>query len=197
MAQIEMVIDSIRVSLMNYQRVVILKEKEGERYLPCWIGPAEADSIAVKMQGVRMPRPLTHDFVCSVIDRLGATVESAVVSELKKDTFYAKLLLNKDGKEIETHINQHLSIESAETGLTSAVKEAIKLSIAEAKRLGAGEVQTEHILLGLIRQKEGIANNLLKNRGIDVESVYIELIRSYNQPTYKEQEPPEWKIKQS
>jgi bifunctional DNase/RNase len=56
MANIEMVIDSIRVSQMNYQRVVILREKEGERYLPCWIGPAEADAIAVKMYGVSVPR---------------------------------------------------------------------------------------------------------------------------------------------
>ena len=58
---IEMVVDSIRVSLMNYQRVVILKEKEAERYLPIWIGPAEADAIAVTLQGVTVPRPLTPD----------------------------------------------------------------------------------------------------------------------------------------
>jgi len=61
MSNIEMVIDSIRVSLMNYQRVVILKEKAGERYLPIWIGASEADAIAVKIQGVNVPRPLTHD----------------------------------------------------------------------------------------------------------------------------------------
>nr|NIN35043.1 bifunctional nuclease family protein [Gammaproteobacteria bacterium] len=53
---IEMSIDSIRVSLMNYQRVVILKEKLAKRYLPIWIGPAEADAIAVKLQGVMVPR---------------------------------------------------------------------------------------------------------------------------------------------
>ena len=50
----EMVIDSIRVSLMNYQRVVILKEKSSDRYLPIWIGPGEADAIAVKLQGVHI-----------------------------------------------------------------------------------------------------------------------------------------------
>ena len=70
---IEMVIDSIRVSLMNYQRVVILKEKAAERYLPIWIGPAEADAIAVKLQGATVPRPLSHDLLHSVIDALGAT----------------------------------------------------------------------------------------------------------------------------
>ena len=93
---IEMTIDSIRVSLMNYQRVVILKEKMAERYLPIWIGPAEADAIAVKLQGVDVPRPLTHDLLHSVIDALGANINSIIVSELKGDTFFAKILLNVD-----------------------------------------------------------------------------------------------------
>ena len=98
---IEMNIDSIRVSLMNYQRVVILKEKVSERYLPIWIGPAEADAIRVKLEGASLPRPLTHDLLCSVIDALGATVDSIVVSDLKNDTFYAKIVLNVDGGQME------------------------------------------------------------------------------------------------
>ena len=93
---IEMTIDSIRVSLMNYQRVVILKEKLAERYLPIWIGPAEADAIAVKLQGVTVPRPLTHDLLRSIIDTLGATINSIIVSDLKNDTFYAKIILDVD-----------------------------------------------------------------------------------------------------
>ena len=98
---IEMTIDSIRVSLMNYQRVVILKEKMAERYLPIWIGPAEADAIAVKLQGREVPRPLTHDLLHSVIDALGATVNSIIVSDLKNDTFFAKIILNVDGGQLE------------------------------------------------------------------------------------------------
>ena len=98
---IEMTIDSIRVSMMNYQRVVILKEKVADRYLPIWIGPAEADAIAVKLQGVTVPRPLTHDLLHSVIDALGATINSIIVSDLKNDTFYAKLILNVDREQLE------------------------------------------------------------------------------------------------
>jgi len=98
---IEMTIDSIRVSLMNYQRVVILKEKTTDRYLPIWIGPSEADAIAVKLQGVNVPRPLTHDLLSSVIDTLGASINSIVVTDLKNDTFYAKLVLNIDGEQME------------------------------------------------------------------------------------------------
>jgi len=98
---LEMTIDSIRVSLMNYQRVVILKEKGSERYLPIWIGAAEADAIAVKLQDVAVPRPLTHDLLQSVIDVLGASVNSIIVSDLKNDTFYARIMLDVDGDELE------------------------------------------------------------------------------------------------
>ena len=97
----EMSIDSIRVSLMNYQRVVILKEKESDRYLPIWVGPAEADAIAVKLQDVSVPRPLTHDLLNSVIGTMGGTVSHIVVSDLQNDTFYAKIILNVDGKTVE------------------------------------------------------------------------------------------------
>jgi len=98
---IEMVIDSIRVSLMNYQRVVILKEMAADRYLPIWIGPAEADAIAVKLQNAHVPRPLTHDLLYTTIDTLGASINSIVVNDLKNDTFYAKIILNVSGEQVE------------------------------------------------------------------------------------------------
>jgi len=98
---IEMTVDSIRVSLMNYQRVVILKEKMTDRYLPIWIGAAEADAIAVKLQGVSVPRPMTHDLLNTIVDALGASVNSIIVSDLQNDTFYAKVVLNVDGGQME------------------------------------------------------------------------------------------------
>lgn len=98
---IEVVIDSIRVSLMNYQRVVILKEKAADRYLPIWIGHAEADAIAIKLQGVTVSRPLTHDLLRSVIDTLGASINFIVVNDLKNDNFFAKIALRVDGHQIE------------------------------------------------------------------------------------------------
>ena len=98
---IEMTIDSIRVSLMNYQRVVLLKEKDAERYLPIWIGTPEADAIAVKLQGVSIARPLTHDLMSSLIEVLGAKIDSVVINDLKNDTFYAKIVLNVNGGQME------------------------------------------------------------------------------------------------
>ena len=64
---LEMTIDSIRVSMMNYQHVVILKEKGSDRYLPIWIGPAEADAISVKLQNLDIARPLTHDLLKNTV----------------------------------------------------------------------------------------------------------------------------------
>ena len=97
----EMSIDSIRVSLQNYQRVVILKDKDSDRYLPIWIGANEADAIAVKLQEVSVPRPLTHDLLESVIQSLGAQVNHILVSELSDDTFYAKIVLQHNGSQTE------------------------------------------------------------------------------------------------
>ena len=96
-----MVIESIRVSLMNYQRVVILKEKESDRYLPIWIGPAEADAIAVRLQDVAVSRPLTHDLLRSVIDAFGGNVQYIVVNDLTNDTFYARIIMDVDGRTLE------------------------------------------------------------------------------------------------
>ncbi|MDO8611840.1 MAG: bifunctional nuclease family protein [Dehalococcoidia bacterium] len=98
---VELTIESIRVSLMNYQRVVILKEKESDRYLPIWIGPAEADAIAVRLQEVAVARPLTHDLLRTIIDSLGATVAYILVSDLANDTFVARIALDVDGKSLE------------------------------------------------------------------------------------------------
>lgn len=96
-----MTIESIRVSLMNYQRVVILREKSSDRYLPIWIGPAEADAIAVQLQEVAVARPLTHDLLRSIIDDLGAVVNHVLVNDLSNDTFYARIVLDVNGESRE------------------------------------------------------------------------------------------------
>ena len=98
---IEMTVEGIRVSLMNYQRVVILKEKEADRYLPIWIGPAEADAITVRLQEVAVARPLTHDLLRDVMEKLGAQVEYVVVNDLADDTFYARILVAVNGERME------------------------------------------------------------------------------------------------
>ena len=98
---IELTIESIRVSLRNYQRVVILREKDADRYLPIWIGAAEADAIAVRLQEVTVARPLTHDLLTSMIESLGGAVRAVVVNDLSNDTFFARIHVEHDGKLIE------------------------------------------------------------------------------------------------
>ena len=97
----ELVIDSIRVSLLNHQRVVILKQKDDERYLPIWIGPPEADAIAVRLQEVSVPRPLTHDLLHNSIKDLGGVIDHIVISSMENDTYYATIVVRQGDKTVE------------------------------------------------------------------------------------------------
>ena len=90
---IEVFVESIRVNITNYKRVVMLKEKTNSRFLPIWIGHFEADAIAIPMQNVPVSRPLTHDLLSSVVSALGATVTQVVINRLADETFYAKLII--------------------------------------------------------------------------------------------------------
>ncbi len=76
--------------------VVILREKSGDRMLPIWIGPAEASAIAMELQGIKAPRPMTHDLLKSVITGLGATVRRICISGLKEKTYFAELWLARE-----------------------------------------------------------------------------------------------------
>lgn len=122
----EMAIDSIRVSLMNYQRVVILKHTDTDRYLPIWIGPAEADAIAVKLQDISLPRPLTHDLLISIIDSLGGEVRHIEISDLQNDTFLAKVIISVNGKnmEVDSRPSDALAL-AVRTGVSIYVEDSV------------------------------------------------------------------------
>ena len=98
---IEVKIDSIRVSLMSQHRVVVLKEIDSDRFLPIWIGPFEADAITVQLQQIQVARPLTHDLLKNIIDEMGAKISHVMVSELKNDTFYARIIMDLNGQSLE------------------------------------------------------------------------------------------------
>jgi len=90
----ELDIAKIGVSPLTAQRVIILKDRETERYLPIWIGPAEADAIATRLQGENLARPLSHDLLLSVIGSLKASVDSVIINDIKNDIFYGEIVLN-------------------------------------------------------------------------------------------------------
>ena len=98
---VEVEIDSIRVSLMSQQRIVILKELGSERFLPIWIGPYEAEEITLSLQDVEVQRPLTHDLLRNVLEQLGAEVLRVNITELRDEVFYAHIIIQVDGSEME------------------------------------------------------------------------------------------------
>ncbi len=171
---VEMTIDSIRVSLMNYQRVVILKEKGANRYLPIWIGPAEADAIAVKLQNIELARPLTHDLLQSVITTLGASVEYVVVNGLKEDTFYARLALSIDGERID---------------IDSRPSDALALAV----RVGAPIYAEESVLekAGIILEEEatkGVSQGKIDEQELKKLSAFKDFIETLDLEDFKKRQ---------
>src|SRR5688572_17877270 len=100
-SMIETVVESIRVSLVTQHRVVILKELHGERHLPIWIGAYEAEAIAMELQGVAAARPLPYDLLRSAIADLGGQVERILVTDLSQDVFYARIVVQQNGRSVE------------------------------------------------------------------------------------------------
>lgn len=103
---VEVQVDSIRVSLLSSRRVIVLHEMGTRRYLPIWIGAAEADAITIKLQDMPISRPLTHDLLKSVIEALDATVSHIFINDLVDNlegggTFVARIVLSTDDGEIE------------------------------------------------------------------------------------------------
>jgi bifunctional DNase/RNase len=97
--QSEMVIKGLMVDPVTNMPIVILRDKEGERVLPIWVGIFEANAIALQIENIATPRPMTHDLLRNVIRDLNGAVEKVVVSDLKETTFYALIYL-RVGREL-------------------------------------------------------------------------------------------------
>jgi uncharacterized protein len=98
---IEVVVDSVRVSLTSQHRLVILKDINSDRYVPIWIGPYEAEAITIELQKVPPPRPMTHDLIKSVIRELGGHVVHVFINDLRSEVFYARIVVEVNGKQVE------------------------------------------------------------------------------------------------
>ena len=98
---VEVTIESVRVSLMSQDRMVVLKDNDGNRHLPIWIGPFEAEAIAIQLQGVQVARPLTHDLLKSFIRTMDVKVSHILVNELRNNTFFAQIVLDANGRKVE------------------------------------------------------------------------------------------------
>lgn len=98
---VELTISGLGIDSSNNSPVVLLKEKDGERVLPIWIGPSEASAIAMEISGVKFKRPLTHDLFKQALVDLGVQMDSVVIRDLKDNTYFASICLSQDGKKIE------------------------------------------------------------------------------------------------
>ncbi len=98
---VEVAVDSIRVHVQTGQHVVILKEKAADRYLPIWIGPFEANAIALKITGQTPERPITHDLMLTAMTEFDMVVKRIVVTSLSGEVFYARLHVEQNGRETD------------------------------------------------------------------------------------------------
>ena len=98
---IELNLVGVRVELPSNQPIVLLKEDEGERYLPIWIGAAEAAAIAFALQGVVTPRPMTHDLMKNLLDEVGAQVQRIEITELREGTYFSNINMRMNGNAYE------------------------------------------------------------------------------------------------
>ena len=98
---VEMTVDSIRVHMPTGNHVVILKEKDAERYLPIWIGINEANAIALRITGITPERPITHDLLVNILGSTDVVVDRIVVTSLSNDVFYARILARMDSRRLD------------------------------------------------------------------------------------------------
>jgi bifunctional DNase/RNase len=110
--EIEMAIKGLMVDPITNMPIVVLREAEGQRVLPIWVGVFEANAIALQVENVQTPRPMTHDLLKAVIDQLGGRVERIVVCELKENTFYATLhiLSTKGSVEVDARPSDAIAL---------------------------------------------------------------------------------------
>lgn len=95
---VEMELFEIRIDETRQEQVIVLKELEGEKLLPILIGIFEAQAIQIKISDLKLPRPLTHDLMVSVIDTLGAEVDRILINDLRENTFFARIVFTLNGE---------------------------------------------------------------------------------------------------
>jgi bifunctional DNase/RNase len=144
---LEVTVDSVRASMVSQHRVVVLKEVGDERYLPIWIGPYEADAIAIGLQEVEIARPMTHDLLKAVVDETGAVISHILVNDLRDDTFYARIIMDVNGR--------HAEVDSRPSdAIALAVRAKVPILVAEVVMERAGIVPTPEEEEGLSCEDE-------------------------------------------
>lgn len=161
---IEVTIESIRVSLMNYNRVVVLREADSNRYLPIYIGPSEAEAIAMRLQGVSVARPMTHDLLSNMLQELGGAVDRVVVNDLTNDTFFAQL---------------HVRVAERELEIDARPSDALALAVRNDAPIFVEDAVLEQAGVTLDEASEGEAEDESRPRGPAVKPEELEKMSAF------------------
>jgi bifunctional DNase/RNase len=95
---VEMSVKGLMVDPVTNMPIVILRDAENQRVLPIWVGPVEANAIALQIENIAPPRPMTHDLLRNLVTELGATLARVIIADLRENTFYAYLELHRGGE---------------------------------------------------------------------------------------------------
>lgn len=146
---IEVVIDSIRISLVSQHRIVMLKDVDSEKQLAIWIGPCEAEAITIELQNTEVARPLTHDLLKNSIEELGGTISHILINDLRNQVFYATLFVDVGGevKEIDCRPSDSIAL---------AVRASVPIFIEEHVMEEAGILPEDDLQEGVEEGDESL-----------------------------------------
>lgn len=162
---VEVEIDSVRVSLTNQQRIVILKRINEERYLPIWIGLYEAEAITIALQDIQVARPQTHDLLKTIILALNARLIQVEIISLSDDVFYGNLILDIDGERREVDCRPS-------DALALAARMEVPILVSEDVMSQAGIVPEEDITEGEAFDQEDLPE--LDEEDLDVFEDFLQ-----------------------
>lgn len=141
---IEVTVSKVAIDVNSKMPVIVLKEKDGDKTLPIWIGLFEAQAIALALENVKPPRPLTHDLAKSLIDKLNGRVDRVVISDLRHNTFYARILMRRNGEPLQVDSRPSDAIALAlRLKVPIFINETVldKIAIGEKPPIKEGEIE--------------------------------------------------------
>jgi len=189
---IRVTVDSIKVSLLSQHRMVMLREADSRRLLPIWIGAPEAEAIATALQGQEPPRPMTHDLLKNIITELGGTVQYIAITQLRDNTYYARIVIEVRGvrREIDARSSDAIAL-GVRTDVPIYVAEAVfeqaGMTSEEDNEVEA-EDEAEEPVLPPARQ--AVASEPEEREERDVNEESLSIFRDFINSLEK-QKPPE------
>ncbi|MFN2302526.1 MAG: bifunctional nuclease family protein [Anaerolineales bacterium] len=164
---IEVEIDSVRVSLTNQQRIVILKQVNEERYLPIWIGLYEAEAITIALQEIQVARPQTHDLLKTLIQSLNARLLQVEVVSLSEEVFYGNLILDINGqrKQVDCRPSDAIAL---------AARMRVPIMVSEDVMTQAGIIPEEDISEEDAETQQEQSATELEGQNLDVFENFLE-----------------------